>query len=325
MPEKGSVVVTGAAGFIGSHLTERLLDLGYDVIGIDSFEDYYDVALKRINVSRSFESEAFKLVKTGILELAADTGGEPQSRLHRLLLGADAVFHLAAQAGVRKSWGRDFAIYTLNNVRATQAILEAAKAVGVPKVVYASSSSVYGDTDRLPMSEEAACWPHSPYGVTKLAAEHLCSLYMRNFGLNTASFRFFTVYGPRQRPDMAFNIFMRSVLEGRSISVFGDGTQTRDFTFVDDIVDGLLLGLDPEVAGIYNFGGGSRVSLNQAIDVIEKLTHIPVERVQVGAQAGDVRDTWAALHKAREIGYSPSVSLEEGLAREWEWLSELLR
>lgn len=322
MAGTGHVIVTGAAGFVGSHLTERLLGMGYSVTGVDSFEDYYDVALKHRNLEVARSHDDFTLVADNLVDLGEEDGGS--SRLLDLVDGADAVFHMAAQAGVRRSWGRDFEIYTRNNIQSTQMLLEAAKARGVKKVIYASSSSVYGDTDVLPMHEDAVCRPFSPYGVTKLAAEHLAELYMHNFGLPTASFRFFTVYGPRQRPDMAFHIFMRAILNGEEVRVYGDGNQSRDFTFVSDIVSGLCLGLDPAVTGVYNLGGGSRVSLSQAIDVIEGISHVPVRRVEQPPQAGDVPDTWASLDRARAAGYDPKVSLQEGLQAEWDWMRELL-
>jgi nucleoside-diphosphate-sugar epimerase len=319
MPGARRAVVTGAAGFIGSHLSERLLSMGYSVTGIDSFEDYYDVALKRGNLEAALSHDDYALLSENIVDL-----GEA-GRLQGVLDGADVVFHMAAQAGVRRSWGTDFAIYTRNNIQATQMVLEAALAAGVPKVVYASSSSVYGDTDVLPMREDAVCRPFSPYGVTKLAGEHLAELYMRNYDLKTASFRFFTVYGPRQRPDMAFHIFMRAILEGAEVRIFGNGAQSRDFTYVSDIVSGLCLGLDPSVTGVFNLGGGSRVSLSEAIDVIEQISDVPVRRCEQPKQAGDVRDTWASLNRARAAGYDPKVRLADGLQSEWDWMRALLR
>ena len=243
-------LVTGAAGFIGSHLVDRLLADGYEVVGVDSFEDYYPRPFKEANLVAARASERFTLVEQSLLELGRDaTGGataagasagdvEGPPALDGLLAGVDCVFHLAAQAGVRASWGASFSIYTDNNVLATQFLLEACRRTDVPKVVYASSSSVYGDTDRLPMREDAVCLPVSPYGVTKLAGEHLCRLYHKNHGVPAVALRFFTVYGPRQRPDMAFHRFLRAMTEGRELNVFGAGDQTRDFTFVDDIVDG---------------------------------------------------------------------------------------
>ncbi len=249
------MVVTGAAGFIGSHLAERLLADGHTVVGIDSFEDYYPRAYKEANIARAAASGRFTLVEDNLLRMAG--GGADGVRLDEVVAGADCVFHLAAQAGVRASWGQSFRIYTDNNVLATQMVLEACRREGVPRVVYASSSSVYGDTDRLPMHEDANCRPVSPYGVTKLAGEQLCRLYWKNHGVPTVSLRFFTVYGPRQRPDMAFHLFLRALHEGRPLEMYGTGSQTRDFTFVDDIVDGIVRAVDGVDGAVYNLGGGS--------------------------------------------------------------------
>ena len=317
------MVVTGAAGFIGSHLVERLLAGGHEVVGIDSFEDYYPRPLKEGNIARARVAGRFTLVEDNLLSMAGDAaaGG---SRLDEVLAGADCVFHLAAQAGVRASWGQSFRIYTDNNVLATQMVLEACRREGVPKVVYASSSSVYGDTDRLPMHEDANCRPVSPYGVTKLAGEQLCRLYWKNHGVPTVSLRFFTVYGPRQRPDMAFHLFLRALHEGRPLEMYGTGSQTRDFTFVDDIVEGIVRAVDGVDGAVYNLGGGSRVTLLEAIHTLESVSGLTAEVRGEGVQAGDVKHTWADLGRAREdLGYAPQVPLEEGLRREAEWYRTL--
>jgi nucleoside-diphosphate-sugar epimerase len=320
-----SAVVTGAAGFIGSHLVERLLADGYEVIGVDSFEDYYPRAYKEANIAAALSSPRFTLMEDNLLTLAATTGASRSDRrLDELLAGADCVVHLAAQAGVRASWGESFRIYTDNNVLATQMVLEACRRVGVPKVVYASSSSVYGDTDQLPMHEEANCRPVSPYGVTKLAGEQLCRLYWKNHGVPTVSLRFFTVYGPRQRPDMAFHLFLRAMFDGRPLEMYGEGNQTRDFTFVSDIVNGIVLAMQGRDGAVYNLGGGSRVTLLEAIRALESVSGVKAQVRGESVQAGDVKHTWADLTRAREeLGYAPQVSLEEGLRREAEWLREL--
>jgi len=323
-PPRRRVVVTGAAGFIGSHLVDRLLADGCEVVGIDSFEDYYPRAYKDANLADARSSKRFTLVAGNLVDLAASDSAGCDSRLARLFAGAGCVVHLAAQAGVRKSWGRSFRTYTENNVLATQLVLETCAEVGVAKLVYASSSSVYGDTDRLPMREDAACRPVSPYGVTKLAGEQLCRLYFRNYGVPVVALRFFTVYGPRQRPDMAFHIFLRALFDGRPLEVFGEGSQTRDFTFVSDIVEGIVLAMHGKDGAVYNLGGGSRVTLLEAIRTLEAAsgcaTHVQAEAVQ----AGDVLHTWADLSLAtEELGYAPRVSLGEGLTREAEWLREL--
>jgi UDP-glucose 4-epimerase len=326
-------VVTGAAGFIGSHLVDRLLGDGYEVVGIDSFEDYYPRPFKEANLAAARAHECFALVEENLLTLGSTAGAEGRSRdgagtparLDELLAGADVLVHLAAQAGVRASWGGTFSIYTDNNVLATQLLLESCHRVGVPKVVYASSSSVYGDTDRLPMHEDAVCLPVSPYGVTKLAGEHLCRLYHKNHGVPTVALRFFTVYGPRQRPDMAFHRFVRTMMEGRELPVYGAGDQTRDFTFVDDIVDGILAAARQGRDGaVYNLGGGARVTLLEAIREIEAASGLEARLHGEGTQAGDVRHTWADLGRAAdELGYAPKVPLREGLRREAEWLRAL--
>jgi nucleoside-diphosphate-sugar epimerase len=319
------IVVTGAAGFIGSHLVDRLLADGCEVVGVDSFEDYYPRPYKEANLEGARTVDRFTLVTDNILALASGDGAkEGESRLAALFAGADCVVHLAAQAGVRASWGRSFRIYTDNNVLGTQLVLEACREVGVPKLVYASSSSVYGDTDRLPMHEDANCRPVSPYGVTKLAGEQLCRLYWKNHGVPTVSLRFFTVYGPRQRPDMAFHIFLRAMLDGRPLEMYGTGSQTRDFTFVSDIVNGIVLAMEGRDGAVYNLGGGSRVTLLEAIRTLESVSGLKAEVRGESVQAGDVKHTWADLSLATdELGYAPQVTLDEGLRREAEWLREL--
>ena len=311
-------IVTGAAGFVGSHLTDRLLADGHAVVGIDSFEDYYERGLKEANIARARGSSRFSLLEANILALTAD------GRLAGLVAEADAIYHLAAQAGVRASWGADFRTYSDNNVLATQCVLEAAMAAGRRPVVYASSSSVYGDSAELPLKEDAPCHPLSPYGVTKLAAENLCGLYTANFGLHTVSLRFFTVYGPRQRPDMAFHRFMRAMLAGDPIDVYGDGSQTRDFTYVADTVAALVAAPQARAGSVINVGGGSRVSLTDTIRAIEHAMGLSADvRLRPG-EAGDVRDTWADLARAREwLSYSPTVSARDGLAAEAAWIRGL--
>ena len=309
------VVVTGAAGFIGSHLSERLLAEGHEVTGLDCFTDYYAREIKERNLQPLRRSPRFRLVE----ERLQDTN------LALLLDGAEHVYHLAAQAGVRASWGREFSHYTEHNVLATQRLLEAALAAGRPRIVYASSSSVYGDAASLPLREDGPCQPLSPYGVTKLAAEHLCVLYHRNFGLPTASLRFFTVYGPRQRPDMAFNRFLKAARDGRPITVFGDGTQTRDFTYVDDIVSAVRqAALSGRPGSVYNVGGGERVALNQVLQLVETVTGQRLEIQRQEPQKGDMKDTFADTSAAqRDLGFRSTVGLGDGLEREWRWIRDL--
>jgi len=305
-------VVTGAAGFIGSHVAESLLADGAEVVGIDCFTDYYARALKEENLAPLRDRERFRLVEGRLQDLD----------LAPLLEGAEQVFHLAAQAGVRASWGRDFAHYTEHNVLGTQRVLEAALAAGRPVVVYASSSSVYGDAAELPLREDGPCHPVSPYGVTKLAAEHLAVLYHRCYGLPTVSLRFFTVYGPRQRPDMAFNRFLTAARDGGSIHLYGDGKQTRDFTFVSDIVAAARAApVSGKAGSVYNVGGGERVELNHVLQLIEQITERPLTIQREEAQRGDMRDTFADTTAARrDLGFESRVGLAEGLGREWAWL-----
>jgi nucleoside-diphosphate-sugar epimerase len=305
-------VVTGVAGFIGSHLVESLLDDGHDVLGIDCFVDHYPRAIKEQNLARAHDHRSFRFVE-----------GRLQDRdLEALLDGAEQVFHLAAQAGVRASWGRDFSLYTDHNVLATQRLLEAAVKAGSPRVVYASSSSVYGDSPTLPLREDSLCRPVSPYGVTKLAAEHLGHLYHQSHGLPVVSLRYFTVYGPRQRPDMAFHRFLTAARGSTPIHVYGDGEQTRDFTYVLDIVAATRAAAVSGRPGvIYNVGGGERVSLNQVLRIIEGITGRRLETLREEPQKGDMRDTFADTTAARrDLGFRSSVPLADGLGREWDWL-----
>lgn len=317
------MVVTGGAGFIGSHLVERLLSEGHHVVAVDSFEDYYPRRYKDANVTAALECDRYELIEENLLALGESVAAE--CRLDELLRGADCVVHLAAQAGVRASWGQSFRIYSDNNVLATQMVLESCRRASVPKIVYASSSSVYGDTDDLPMHEQANCRPVSPYGVTKLAGEQLCRLYWKNHGLPTVALRFFTVYGPRQRPDMAFHKFLAAMTEGRPLELYGTGSQTRDFTFVSDIVEGIVLAMTGRDGAVYNLGGGSRVSLLEAIRTLETVSGMDAQIAGEASQAGDVRHTWADLTLAgEELGYAPKVGLAEGLGREAEWFGGLV-
>jgi UDP-glucose 4-epimerase len=305
------MVVTGAAGFIGSHLCDALVAGGHDVTGIDCFTDYYDPAQKRANLSALANERRFQLIDESLSTVD----------LARVLDGASVVFHLAAQAGVRRSWGTDFEHYIEHNIRATQRLLEAMKGTAV-RLVYSSSSSVYGETSHLPMREDHPVRPRSPYGVTKLAGEALCLLYGENHGLPVACLRYFTVYGPRQRPDMAFHRFIRATLAGEPIDVYGSGTQTRDFTYVSDAVAANLAAA--EYAGaetVFNIGGGSRVSLNTVIDLIGTLCGRAANARYSEPQAGDVTHTYADISRAAgELGYAPRIGIEEGLRREVEWL-----
>lgn len=305
-------LVTGVAGFIGSHLASALLDQGATVVGVDCFTDYYPRAIKERNLQENKLRDGFRFAETAIQD--AD--------LPALLDGVTHVFHLAAQAGVRKSWGKDFKVYTVNNVDATQMLLEACVGRPLEKFVHASSSSVYGDRAALPMREDALPQPVSPYGVTKMAAEQLGYLYHVNFGVPAVAMRYFTVYGPRQRPDMAFHRFIRAALRDEPITLYGDGEQTRDFTFVADAVAATIAAGERGVAGrSYNIGGGSRVSMNDVLQIIEKVAGRPLQISREGTQKGDMRDTYADSSLARQdLGFVPKVSLEEGIQAEYRWL-----
>lgn len=310
-------LVTGAAGFIGSHLCERLLAQGAEVVGLDAFTDYYARARKEANLDACRAHPKFRLEEARLQE----------AELAPLLGGVTHVFHLAAQPGVRKSWGRDFDVYVRDNVHATQRLLEACLAAPLERFVYASTSSVYGDEASIPMREEARLQPISPYGVSKLAAEHLCYLYWQAHRVPAVSLRYFTVYGPRQRPDMAFHRFLEAAADGRAVTLYGDGEQTRDFTFVGDAVAAAVAAADRGEAGrVYNIGGGARVSVNQVLALIEQLTGRPLQIERLPAQRGDMRDTYADTSRARrELGFSPGTSLEDGLHVEYQWLSKISR
>jgi nucleoside-diphosphate-sugar epimerase len=305
-------LITGVAGFIGSHLAERLLADGHEVVGIDNFLDNYPRQFKEKNLAALANHGQFTFFSADLL----------RTDLNRLLSDVFYVFHLAGQPGVRFSWGKEFSRYTENNIMATQLLLESSKGLPIGKFVYASTSSVYGDTEDLPMREDGLTRPISPYGATKLAAEHLCHLYWRAFAVPTVSLRFFTVYGPRQRPDMFFHLFMRALRRGDEVPLFDDGEQTRDFTFCHDVVDGIVAAAKyPGQGEVFNVGGGSQVSLMNAIALVEKITGRKAKLKRSDRQKGDVRHTKARLDQARaKLGYSPRVSLEQGLEAQWNWI-----
>ncbi|MEA2125180.1 MAG: hypothetical protein QOI80_1962 [Solirubrobacteraceae bacterium] len=307
-------LVTGCAGFIGSHLTESLLADGHDVLGIDCFNDNYGRADKLANLHHAQAWDSFEFVP---IDLA-------RGDLLDLVTESDVVYHLAAEPGVRSSWGGRFDAYLRNNVLATQHLLEAACERPERRFVYASSSSIYGQAETLPTTEDTTPRPHSPYGTTKLAGEHMCSLYHANHGVATVSLRYFTVYGPRQRPDMAFNIFCDAAVTGKPITVFGDGEQTRDFTYVADIVAATrAAGEQPDVEGrVFNVGGGERISLAAALRTIEQCAGRRLDVRHLDTQHGDVRDTGADTTLARELlGFHPTTAVADGLASEFEWMA----
>lgn len=312
-------LVTGCAGFIGSHLTEQLLADGAEVVGVDCFNDNYQRPPKLRNLNAQAKDwTAFEFVP---IDLSL---GE----LDDLVEDVDLIFHLAAEPGVRASWGGRFERYVRNNVVATQHLLEALKPFPDKRFVYASSSSVYGDAETFPTPESVTPRPLSPYGLTKLSGEHLCAVYTSNHGLDTVSLRFFTVFGPRQRPDMAFHRFCKAALQDDPITVFGDGFQTRDFTFVDDIVAGLLAAGRAEVPSgrIYNLGGGSQVSVRDTLEIISELAGRSLTVAYGEPEHGDVRDTSADTTLARrELGFLPATPVRAGLAAEFEWLTQALQ
>lgn len=307
-------IVTGCAGFIGSSLSERLLQEGYQVVGVDCFTDHYDAKIKQNHARRLAAQGGFTLLPKNMLELDWND----------LFADVDYVFHHAAIPGVRTSWGDSFQDYVQTNILATQNLLEAAKNSQIKKFVYASSSSIYGKTEGS-TPETRIPRPLSPYGVTKLGGEQLCHLYADNYGVPTVALRYFTVYGPKQRPDMAFHKFIKAILSEKAIQVYGDGTQTRDFTYIDDVVEANLLAAQSGAAGIaINIGGMSRIVLNDVIALIGKLTNRLPQVDYLDKQAGDPPHTWADIGKAEKLlGYSPKVALEEGLRKEIEYVKGL--
>ncbi len=311
-----NILVTGAAGFIGSQLCKKLIFNGAHILAVDGFTDFYPRWLKEKNIRSLANHPHFELVSHDLLDL----------NLNTIMEKIDVVFHLAAQPGVRTSWGSDFSVYTKNNIDVTQRLLEAAKTSSIKKFIYASSSSVYGLSSQLPMSETNTLHPFSPYGVTKLAAEHLCNLYHKNYGIPCVSLRFFTVYGPGQRPDMAFHRFFKAIAEKKEIIIFGDGQQTRDFTFIDDIIQANLSSIESGKPGeTYNLGGGTQRKLSDILPVVEKISQTKAKIRYVEREKGDVQHTFADIQKAKkDLDYSPQVALEDGLKLEWDWIKTII-
>jgi nucleoside-diphosphate-sugar epimerase len=304
-------VVTGAAGFIGSHLCDRLLADRHVVVGIDRFSDYYPRELKERNLVLARAHPSFAFHEVDLVE----------APLAPILEGADVVFHLAGQPGVRPSWGSEFDQYVRDNITGTRRLLESLKESEIRRLVYASSSSVYGNAEAFPTKESALPQPLSPYGLTKLAGEQLALLYMRNFGTPVVALRYFTVYGPRQRPDMAFSRFMRALTAEQPIEILGDGEQTREFTYVSDAVDGTVKAALADAAGlVINLGGGSRVTINRALDMLADISQTDIARNHLPRAAGDPRHTSASINLARRhLGWEPRVSLAHGLLAQWDW------
>jgi UDP-glucose 4-epimerase len=302
-------LVTGAAGFLGSHLCDRLLEHRCEVVGVDSFTDLYSRKIKQSNLENSFNNVKFSFIQENLLSID----------LFSVLTGVDYVFHFAAQAGARSSWGRDFRIYNEYNIMATQKLLETLKNFNIKKFVYASSSSVYGSATQLPIHEESILKPSSPCGISKLAAENLVYIYNKRYNVPTLSLRYFTVYGPRQRPDMAFSKFINTILKGEKITVFGDGKQTRDFVYISDVIDATIqAALDDGMTGeVFNIGSGKATSINQAVKQIEKTTKKKAKIDYLYGHEGDVLHTQADIKKAKKmLDYSPKVKFEEGMINE---------
>jgi UDP-glucuronate 4-epimerase len=310
------ILVTGAAGFIGSTLAERLVSDGNEVVGLDNFSDYYERRIKETNLVRLTHDRRFTLVEEDL----------NKADLPLMLDGVDVVYHLAGQPGVRKSWGKSFDNYVDANIVATQRLLEAVRcsAPSLTRFVYASSSSAYGNAERFPTCETDRPEPLSPYGVTKLAGEYLVNLYATNFGVPSISLRYFTVYGPRQRPDMAFNRFISLARSGHALPVHGDGTQIREFTYVDDIVEAnVRAGVASVEAGtVINLSGGSAISVNEVLDLLEKIHGETLNVMRGTAALGDVFRTGGSTERAGQLlGWEPRVGIEAGLAREYDWLA----
>jgi UDP-glucuronate 4-epimerase len=306
------ILVTGAAGFIGSHLVDRLLADGREVVGVDAFTGCYSRRRKERNLASAAREDGFRLVEGDLLELELD----------ELLRGIEGIVHLAGEPGVRRSWGENFSRYLERNVLSTQRLLEAVWRDAKPRFIYASSSSVYGTDPGYPVGEDHGRRPASPYGFSKLAAEDLIELYIRERGVRATILRYFTVYGPRQRPEMALSRFISAAFRGRPVEVFGDGEQERDMTYVSDAVDATVAALDAP-SGTYNVGGGTRATVNEMIDAVGRVTGASIEARYGPAAEGDVRSTWADSRRAaRVLGYRPRVGLEDGIAAQAEWARE---
>ncbi|MGP8023026.1 MAG: NAD-dependent epimerase/dehydratase family protein [Methanobacterium sp.] len=300
-------LVTGCSGFIGSNLTDRLLKDNFQVIGIDSLINHDSKQQKKLNIKNALQNKNFSFIKKDIFKM-------------KRFPEVDYVFHLAARTGVRDSWGRNFSDYVRDNVDVTQRLLEFYKDFKIRKFVYSSSSSVYGDSE-LPMNEKSILKPISPYGVTKLAAENLCYLYWKTYNIPTVSLRYFTVYGPRQRPDMVIHKFVKSIINENELFIYGNGVQTRDFTYVDDVVNAIIWSATLNSAGdVFNVGGGSRISINNLLKEIEKIIGEKAKVKYLEKAKGDVKDTWADLYKIKEVlRWYPKFDIKTGLNEYINW------
>ena len=305
------VLVTGGAGFIGSHICERLLKEGYEVICLDNFDPYYEPGLKRNNIKPFLNDKKFKLVEGDIRD----------QRLVREIISQDVdyIFHYAAQTGVRASVENPLKAHEVN-ATGTLSILQACLNSNTKKIINASSSSVYGKVKYLPLDENHPKTPVSPYGVSKLMAEHYCRVFSEIYGLKIISLRLFTVYGPRMRPDLAISIFTTKVLKNETIEIFGDGTKTRDFTYIDDVIEANLLAMKKADSGVYNIGSGGRISIGELAERIIEVTGAKSGVVYAHPQKGDAEHTWASIDKAKkELGWEPQINLEQGLERFVDW------
>jgi UDP-glucose 4-epimerase len=320
--EDRKVLVTGCAGFIGSTLAEKLIERGYEVIGVDCFTPYYSTAIKHYNLRSLLKSERFSFLELDLSETSFDD-------LVSVVKRATYILHEAAQPGVRSSWGADFDAYVKHNILASQKLLEAVLSAGsVKRFVYASSSSIYGNVENIPISEDAIPKPYSPYGVTKLTAENLCRVYYENFDVPIVILRYFTVYGPRQRPDMAFHKFIKSMLKSEPIYVYGDGQQARDFTYIEDIVEATIRSIECEddiIGQAINVGYGRPVKLMDAIEIIAELCNAKPQIMFKEEMKGDVKATWADISKARKLlGWQPRTKLRDGLEAEIRWINQAI-
>jgi len=313
-----NIVVTGAAGFIGSYLCEKLLeDEKHSVTGIDCFTGPTSSNLKKYNIRSLLSHPRFKFIEQNLSSI----------NLRKLLKDIDAVYHLAGMPGVRTSWGNEFALYTSNNISTTQQLLEACKDLPIQQFIFSSTSSVYGERHGK-VSETAEPMPLSPYGVTKLTGEHLCRIYHESFNVPITVLRYFTVYGPRQRPDMAFHRFIKQILTDQPITIFGDGTQSRDFTYISDCVNGTaaVLGNKQAIGKTINIGGKERASVNEVIELLEDLTGKKAKKHYIEAVTGEPKHTWADISLAeRYLQYSPVVTLGEGLQKEIDYIRHIYK
>ena len=312
-----TAIVTGTAGFIGSTLSEKLLEKNFKVIGIDNFSDYYDIDIKNNNLKQCLVHENFSFINEDILNID----------LKPIFNDASYVFHESGQPGVRASWGNSFHNYVHDNILVTQKILEISKSCdSIKKIVIASSSSVYGNQNGKMNEEKSLPQPLSPYGVTKLASENLALLYQKNYNLPISALRYFSVYGPRQRPDMAFCKFFNSILNKKNISVFGDGTQERDFTFIDDIVSATILAAENDCGdSAINIGGGHVISVKDVIKIMEDIVNSEISVSYDEKQLGDVKRTEADISKASKLlNYKPTTDIQTGLEKQFQYMQENL-